>query len=107
MCKKSEEMKSGKFSERNRGKKRREFVSSLKLIISESDESNCSGGELGHGLGSLTDGVLGKLTWEEEADGCLDLTGGKGVLLVVAHQAGGLGSDLLKDIIDERIHDAH
>ena len=88
MCKKSEEMSLGRFSEGKREKKKKRVCFKFKLIISERDESNCSGGELGHGLGSLADGVLGKLTWEEEADGGLDLAGGEGVLLVVAHQAG-------------------
>ena len=31
------------------------------------------GGELGHGLGALGDGVLGELTGEDEAHGGLDL----------------------------------
>ena len=51
--------------------------------------------------------MLGELTGEEEADGGLDLAGGESVLLVVSDEAGGLGSDLLEDIVDERVHDAH
>ena len=51
--------------------------------------------------------MLGKLTWEEEADGGLDLAGGESVLLVVANEAGRLGGDLLEDVVDERVHDAH
>ena len=51
--------------------------------------------------------MLGELTGEEEADGGLDLAGGEGVLLVVADEAGGLRGDLLEDIVDERVHDAH
>ena len=51
--------------------------------------------------------MLGELTWEEEADGSLDLTGGEGVLLVVADKTGRLGGDLLEDVVDERVHDAH
>merc|ERR1711934_841608 len=66
-----------------------------------------SGGELGDGLGSFADGVLSELTWEKESDGGLDLTGGESVLLVVADEAGALSSDLLEDIIDEGVHDAH
>ena len=66
-----------------------------------------SGAELGDGLGALGDGVLGELTGEEEADGGLDLAGGEGVLLVVADETGRLGGDLLEDIVDEGVHDAH
>ena len=51
--------------------------------------------------------MLGELTGEEEADGGLDLAGGESVLLVVSDEAGALGSDLLEDIVDERVHDAH
>ena len=43
-------------------------------------------GELGHSLGSLRHGVLGKLTWEHQAHGGLDLAGGQGWLLVHAGQ---------------------
>jgi len=51
--------------------------------------------------------VLGELTGEEEADGGLDLSGGESVLLGVADEAGALGGDLLEDVVDERVHDAH
>ena len=70
-------------------------------------QSRCSRGELGDGLGSLADGVLGELTWEEETNGGLDLAGGEGVLLVVAHEAGALSGDLLEHVVDEGVHDAH
>ena len=64
-----------------------------------------SGGELGDGLGSLRDGVLGKLTRKEEADSSLDLAGGEGRLLVVAGELGGLQSDLVEDVVDEGVED--
>ena len=51
--------------------------------------------------------MLRKLTGEQEAHGSLDLAGGKGVLLVVADETGRLRGDLLEDIVDERVHDAH
>ena len=51
--------------------------------------------------------MLGKLTWEEKANGSLDLAGGEGVLLVVAHKARALSGDLLEYVVDERVHDAH
>ena len=65
------------------------------------------GGELGHGLGALGDGVLGELTGEDEAHSGLDLPGGDGGLLVVAGELGSLGGDLLEDVVDEGVHDAH
>merc|ERR1719356_1303257 len=64
-------------------------------------------GVLGDGLGSLRDGVLGKLSGEEESDGSLDLSGGGSVLLVVSDELGGLTGDLLEDIVDEGVHDGH
>ena len=51
--------------------------------------------------------MLGEFTWEEESDGCLDFTGRESVLLVVADKAGALSGNLLEDIVDERVHDAH
>ena len=74
----------------------------------ETSQPNLSGGgELGDGLGALADGVLGELSWEEEAHGGLDLSGGEGVLLVVADELGRLEGDLLEDVVDEGVHDLH
>ena len=64
-------------------------------------------GVLGDGLGALRHGVLGQLTGQEQTDGSLDLSGGDGRALVVVRQTGGLGSDALEDVVDERVHDAH
>ena len=64
-------------------------------------------GVLGDGLGALRDGVLGQLTGEEKPDSSLDLAGGDGGSLVVVSQSAGLGGDSLKQIVDERVHDAH
>lgn len=84
-----------------------ELISIKGTVSPSSSATSCSGGELGDSLGALSDGVLGELTGEEEADGGLDLAGGEGVLLVVADETGGLAGDLLEDIVDERVHDAH
>ena len=65
------------------------------------------GGELGHRLGALGDGVLRELAREDQPDGGLDLARGDGRLLVVAREPGGLEGDLLEDVVDERVHDAH
>ena len=64
-------------------------------------------GVLGHGLGTLADGVLGQLTWQQEAHSSLDLPTGDGRALVVVGQSGGFGGDSLKDVIDEAVHDGH
>ena len=70
---------------------------------------NCllGAGVLGDSLGALRDGVLGELTREEEPDSGLDLAGGDGGPLVVVSQFAGLSGDSLKEIVDERVHDAH
>ena len=64
-------------------------------------------GVLGDGLGTFGDGVLGKLSGEEESDSGLDLSGGEGVLLVISDKLGSLVGDLLEDVIDEGVHDGH
>ena len=51
--------------------------------------------------------MLGQFTREEEPDSGLDLPGGDGGPLVVVSQTAGLSSDSLKEIVDERVHDAH
>merc|ERR1712242_665307 len=64
-------------------------------------------GVLGDSLGALRDGVLGELTGEEEPDRGLDLARGDGGPLVVVSQTRGLSGDPLKQVVDERVHDAH
>ena len=66
-----------------------------------------AGAELGDGLGSLRDGVLGELTRKHEADSSLDLSGGKSGLLVVSGKLSGFSGDTLEDIVDEGVHDGH
>ena len=63
--------------------------------------------ELGDGLGAFRDGVLGQLSGEEEANSGLDLSGGQGVLLVVANKLAGLGGDLVEQVVDEGVHHGH
>ena len=65
------------------------------------------GGEFGDSLGSLRDGMLGELTWKEESDSGLNLSGGESVLLVISNELGGLMGDLLIDVVDEGVHDGH
>jgi hypothetical protein len=73
----------------------------------ECTNSLLRGGELGHSLGAFRHGVLGKLTREQQTHGGLDFAAGDGVALVVASQAAGLHGDALKDVVHERVHDAH
>ena len=64
-------------------------------------------GVLGDSLGALRHGVLGQLTGQKQADGGLDLPGGDGGALVVVGQTRRLGGDALKNVVHERVHDAH
>ena len=78
------------------------------VLLSANCKSNLLGaGVLGDGLGAFRDGVFGQFSGEEEPDGGLDLPGSDGGPLVVVGQFGSLGSDTLKEIVDERVHDAH
>ena len=51
--------------------------------------------------------MLGQFTGQVEPHSSLDFPAGDGVLPVVVSQAGGLGGDTLKDVVHERVHDAH
>jgi hypothetical protein len=77
----------------------------------EEERERCSwnlrGGEFGHCFGSFRDGVFGQLTRKHETNRGLDLSGGKGGLLVVTSKTRGLRSDSLEDIVDEGVHDRH
>ena len=57
--------------------------------------------ELGHGLGSLRNGVLGQLSRQNQADGRLDLARRDSRLLVVAGQVGRLNANLVKDLFSK------
>jgi hypothetical protein len=63
--------------------------------------------ELGDGLGTLTDGMLGEFTGKHQTDGGLDFTRGQSGLLVVGGQLSCLTGNTIKDIIDEGVHDGH
>ena len=51
--------------------------------------------------------MLGEFSWKDESDGRLDFSGRESVLLVVSDELGGLGGNLLEDIVDEGVHDGH
>ena len=79
-----------------------------RLVVVNCSGSNLLGaGVLGHSLGALRHGVLGKLTREHEAHGGLDLAGREGGLLVVGGKLARLAGDALEDVVDERVHDGH
>jgi hypothetical protein len=77
--------------------------------VAESNPSHCLGrrGELGDSLGSLTDGMLGKLARKHEADSSLNLAAAEGGLLVVSGKLAGFRCNALKDVVDEGVHDGH
>ncbi len=64
-------------------------------------------GVFGNSLGALTDGVLGKLTGQEETDSGLDLPGGEGRPPVVVGQTRGFSRNALEDVVHEGVHDRH
>lgn len=64
-------------------------------------------GVFGDSLGSFGDGVFGQLSGEQESHGSLDFPTGDGASLVVVGKARRFGSDSLKDIVDEGVHDRH
>lgn len=51
--------------------------------------------------------MLGKLTRQNKANGSLDLARGDSGLFVVAGKLGSFLGNLLKDVIDEAVHDPH
>jgi hypothetical protein len=62
---------------------------------------------LGDGLGSLTDGVLGQFSGQEQTNSCLDLATRDRRTTVVVSETGSLGSDAFEDVVDKAVHDAH
>ena len=66
-----------------------------------------AGGVLGDSLGSLTDGVLGKLTGQKKTHCCLNLSGCDGATFVVVSKTASFSRDALEDVIHERVHDRH
>lgn len=51
--------------------------------------------------------MLGQLTGQDQTSGSLDLARGDGGALVDGGQLGGLGSETLEDVLDERVQDGH
>ena len=59
------------------------------------------------GLGSFRDGVSGELSWEDELDGRLNLSGRKCSSLVESDELGSFSGDSIESVVDERVHDVH
>jgi hypothetical protein len=58
------------------------------------------GRKLGDSLGSLGNGVLGKLSRQHETDGSLNLLAAQSRLLANSGQTSSFGSDTIKDIVN-------
>ena len=86
---------------------RKAVFSCIKEGIKKKFSCLFAAGVLGHRLGSLADCMLGQFTGQVEPHSSLDFPAGDGVLPVVVSQAGGLNRDTLKDVVHERVHDAH
>lgn len=87
----------------NPGKKKRIRGSNKRRsnpAIKEKPRARLFGGRrvLGNSLGTLRNGVLGKLTGEDQTNGGLNLSGRDGGLLVVSSQLGGLSGNALEDV---------
>ena len=63
--------------------------------------------ELGDGLGSFGNGMLGQLTGEDEFDGSLNFAGAHGVSLVVSDKASSFRGESIERVRDEGVHDGH
>ena len=63
-------------------------------------------GELGHGLSSLRNGVLGQFTWKNKADCGLNFPGSEGCGLVHSAELGRFHGDFVEGIGDEVVHDS-
>ncbi len=60
----------------------------------------------GHSLGFLRHGVFGQFSGQQQTHGGLDLSRCDGGALVVASETRLFTSDVLEDVVDERVHDA-
>ena len=63
--------------------------------------------ELGDGLAAFGNGVLGKIAWENKADGGLDFAGAEGVAVVHVNEAGTFASNAFENISNKGVHNHH
>ncbi len=64
-------------------------------------------GVLRDGLGTLTDGVLCKLSRQQQTDGSLHFTTGDRRSPVVVGETRSFGSNTFKDVVDKAVHYGH
>lgn len=84
------------------------MVAFIKAVWVYTNQSNLlAASVLGDSLGALRHCVLGEFSWKKKPHSGLDLPAGDGGLLVVVSKAGSLDGDSLKDVVHERVHDAH
>ena len=89
----------------------------MEIVASSKKSSECGqglllnnllgAGVLGHGLGSLGNGVLGEFSGQEQTHSSLDFSARDGGASVVVGQTGSLGGDALEDVVHEGVHDGH
>ena len=51
--------------------------------------------------------MSGQLSWEDELDGGLNLSGGESSSLVESDELGSFSGDSVEGVMDERVHDVH
>jgi hypothetical protein len=85
------------------------YVVALKRAVSRKHNFHdlLGAGVLGDSLGSFTDGVLGKLTREQQTHSGLDLPASDGGTLVVVSETASFSGNALEDVVDKTVHDAH
>ena len=63
--------------------------------------------ELGDGLGTLRNGVLGQFTGQHTPDRGVNVPRSDGGFIVVAGKSRRFLGKLLEDVVDEAVHDSH
>ena len=77
------------------------------MLIYHNSHSRVVRRELGDSFGSFRNGMLGKFTWEYESNSRLNFSGAKSMSFVVCDKFACFTCQLFKNVIDERVHDAH
>ena len=65
----------------------------------------CSITEIGDGLGALVDGMLGELSWEDQAHSCLKLGSRQGLLLVFGRELTSFFGEPFEHLVHELIEE--
>ena len=65
----------------------------------------CSITEIGDGLGALVDGMLGELSWEDQAHSCLKLGSWQGLLLVFGRELTSFFGEPFEHLVHELIEE--